>query len=49
MTGMAEKQARELNDVIRYTAWTVFRAATPLAATDRLALAAEVDDLFAQL
>jgi chlorite dismutase len=49
MTGMAEKQARELNDVIRYTAWTVFRAATPLAATDRLELAAEVDDLFAQL
>jgi chlorite dismutase len=50
MTGMADgKQARELNDVIRYTAWSVFRLSTPLAETDRAALAAEVEDLFAEL
>jgi hydrogen peroxide-dependent heme synthase len=42
------KQARELNDVIRYTAWSVFRAATPLG-PDRAGLAPEVDELFAQL
>ncbi|MDT4970965.1 MAG: hydrogen peroxide-dependent heme synthase, partial [Pseudonocardiales bacterium] len=43
------KKARDLNDVIRYTAWSVFRAATPLGAADRAALATEVDDLFGQL
>ena len=42
------KTARELNDVIRYTAWSVFRAATPLG-DDRAALAAEVDTLFEDL
>jgi hydrogen peroxide-dependent heme synthase len=42
------KQARELNDVIRYTAWSVFRAVTPLGA-DRAELTREVDELFAQL
>ena len=42
-------KARELNEVIRYTAWSVFRAATPLGAADRPALAAEVDELFDQL
>ena len=43
------KQARELNDVIRYTAWSVFRCQTPVGAADRLALAAEVTELFEQL
>jgi peroxiredoxin len=43
------KAARELNDVIRYTAWSVFRARDPLGETDRQPLAAEVDDLFEQL
>ena len=43
------KQARDLNDVIRYTAWSVFRAAAPIGAADRAALAGEVDELFAQL
>jgi chlorite dismutase len=43
------KQARELNDVIRYTAWSVFRAARPLGDIDRQPLAAEVTDLFDQL
>ena len=43
------KQARELNDVIRYTAWSVFRVQTPLGDVDRDKLAAEVDALFADL
>ena len=43
------KQARELNDVIRYTAWSVFRCETPVGEADRLALAAEVTELFEQL
>jgi hydrogen peroxide-dependent heme synthase len=42
------RRARELNEVIRYTAWSVFRAGRPLA-DDRSALAAEVTDLFEQL
>ena len=42
------KRARELNELIRYTAWSVFRATTPLAA-DRAAVAAEVEQLFEQL
>jgi peroxiredoxin len=41
--------ARELNDVIRYTAWSVFRVARPLGAADRPPLAAEVDQLFDEL
>ena len=43
------KSARELNNVIRYTAWSVFRAATPLGDADRAGLASEVDGLFEQL
>jgi peroxiredoxin len=43
------KQARALNDVIRYTAWSVFRVHDPLGDTDRDKLAAEVDALFADL
>jgi chlorite dismutase len=42
------KRARELNQVIRYTGWSVFRAGTPLAA-DRATVAAEVQELFEQL
>ncbi|MDT0260760.1 hydrogen peroxide-dependent heme synthase [Jatrophihabitans lederbergiae] len=42
------KQARELNDVIRYTAWSVFSVSTPIGAADRAALASEVDALFAE-
>jgi chlorite dismutase len=42
-------QARELNDTIRYTAWSVFKAVTPLGELDRSALAAEVSELFEQL
>jgi chlorite dismutase len=39
---------RELNDTIRYTMWSVFRA-TPLEGTPRDELAGEVDALFEQL
>jgi hydrogen peroxide-dependent heme synthase len=42
------KQARDLNDAIRYTAWSVFRATGPQV-TDRSATASEVDTLFEQL
>ena len=42
------KQARDLNDVIRYTAWSVFRANQPMS-DDRVAAAREVDELFEQL
>ena len=46
---MAEaKSARELNTVVRYTAWSVFRAARPLDA-DRAAMATEVQELFDDL
>jgi peroxiredoxin len=43
------KQARELNDVIRYTAWSVFRVKDPVGDGDRVALADEVTALFEQL
>lgn len=42
-------QTRELNDVIRYTAWSVFKVATPLAEGERQALGGEVQELFDQL
>ncbi|GAA1776391.1 hydrogen peroxide-dependent heme synthase [Luedemannella helvata] len=40
---------RELNASIRYTMWSVFKAATPLGAALREDLAGEVEDLFATL
>jgi len=46
------KLAKELNDQIRYTMWSVFRVAKTLdgfPGEDRPALAAEIDDLFGQL
>jgi chlorite dismutase len=43
------KKARELNDVIRYTAWSVFRVARPLGEGDRSAVVREVDELIEQL
>jgi hydrogen peroxide-dependent heme synthase len=43
-------KARELNDTIRYTMWSVFRLARPLGEdADRDAEAAEVAELFAKL
>ena len=50
MTVMVDgKQARELNDVIRYTAWSVFTVSRPLGDAPRPELAAEVEALFAEL
>ena len=43
------KTARELNDVVRYTAWSVFRAARPIGDADRAPLAEEAGELFDQL
>jgi chlorite dismutase len=42
-------QARELNEVIRYTAWSVFTVSTPLGDAPRPEYAAEVEALFADL
>ncbi|TQS44612.1 hydrogen peroxide-dependent heme synthase [Cryptosporangium phraense] len=42
------QRIRELNDSIRYTMWSVFRAETRLPA-DRTALTAEVEELIEQL
>jgi chlorite dismutase len=43
------KQARELNERIRYTAWSVFSVADPILDGNREKLAAEVEQLFAEL
>ncbi|MEI7779618.1 MAG: hydrogen peroxide-dependent heme synthase [Actinomycetes bacterium] len=42
--GDKKPKARELNDMIRYTMWSVFAVAEPLS-EDRAALGAEVDEL----
>jgi chlorite dismutase len=42
-------KARDLNEQIRYTMWSVFRVRDPLGDADRAPLAAEVTDLFDQL
>lgn len=42
------KVAKELNEQIRYTMWSVFRVAAPLG-DDRASLVADVEDLVAQL
>jgi chlorite dismutase len=42
-------KARELNEVIRYTGWSVFRGARPLGDRDRQPLVDEVVALFDQL
>jgi peroxiredoxin len=43
------RNARELNQVIRYTMWSVFRVARPLESADRVELADEVTELYDQL
>ncbi|PRY54674.1 chlorite dismutase [Knoellia remsis] len=40
---------REINDAIRYTMWSVFEVTEPLGEADRAALAAEVEQLVADL
>ena len=51
MRGMVDgKQARELNEVIRYTAWSVFTVSTPLADARRgRATPPRCEALFAEL
>ena len=44
----AKPKARDLNEVIRYTMWSVFKVARPLP-DDRAGVAAEVEALFEQL
>jgi chlorite dismutase len=46
---MAGRSARELNNTIRYTAWSVFRVAHRIGDGDRAALGTEVGELFDQL
>jgi peroxiredoxin len=43
------KLAKDLNDVIRYTMWSVFRLSAPLGDADREAEAREVEQLFEKL
>lgn len=43
------KAAREINDTIRYTSWSVFRSARPLGDVDRAVVAREIDELVEQL
>ena len=43
------KAARDLNDTIRYTAWSVFRLRDVIGTDDRSAEAEEVEKLFAEL
>jgi chlorite dismutase len=42
-------KARELNNVIRYTMWSVFKVETPLGDANRDELTAELSDLVAKL
>lgn len=43
------KTAREINETIRYTMWSVFKLRETLADADRTSESAEVDALFAEL
>lgn len=43
------KRAKDLNDLVRYVVWSVFRVETPLPADGRDAVAGEVDALLDQL
>ena len=45
----SKPKARELNQVIRYTMWSVFRLRSPLGDASRADLADEVTALFAEL
>ena len=48
MTATGRPKARDINQVIRYTMWSVFRVRRPLT-DDRSGVADEVEDLFEQL
>jgi chlorite dismutase len=47
--GTRPKGARELNQVVRYTMWSVFRVAQPLGDADRAPISAEFTELIDQL
>jgi peroxiredoxin len=47
--GTKAQKAREINDSIRYTMWSVFRLVDRLGDADRAAEGAEVEKLFAEL
>jgi peroxiredoxin len=47
--GTKAQKAREINDSIRYTMWSVFRLVDRLGGADRAAEGAEVEKLFAEL
>lgn len=49
MSSSKAQKAREINEGIRYTMWSVFRLAETLGDADRAAEAAEVEKLFAEL
>ena len=49
MSEASRPKAREVNQVVRYTMWSVFRLREPLGDTDRAPLAGEVSDLFGEL
>jgi chlorite dismutase len=48
-SGRAKPRARDLNETIRYTLWTVLHVDRPLADADRAQVAGEVEDLVEQL
>jgi chlorite dismutase len=43
------RSAREINQVVRYTAWSVFKVREPLGEDSRAPYAQQVDELFEQL
>ncbi|WP_243056714.1 hydrogen peroxide-dependent heme synthase [Nocardioides sp. SR21] len=49
MSSSKAQKAREINEGIRYTMWSVFRLADVLGDADRAAESAEVEKLFAEL
>jgi chlorite dismutase len=49
MSTTARRSARDLNETIRYTMWSVFRLATPLGPVSRSEVAGEVEELIEQL
>ncbi|HEY6739299.1 MAG TPA: hydrogen peroxide-dependent heme synthase [Actinopolymorphaceae bacterium] len=49
MTERSKPPARDLNEVIRYTMWSVFRLREPLGDRERAPLADEVDNLLEEL
>ncbi|HJU97969.1 MAG TPA: hydrogen peroxide-dependent heme synthase [Jiangellaceae bacterium] len=46
---VVRSKARDLNEVVRYTMWSVFRLRDPLGEAERAPLAAEVAGLFEEL